>query len=490
MKENLKTKNCFAYIRVSTDDQLEYSPDSQERLLKEYADKHNMLITNIFKDLGISGRNANKRPKFQEMITRAKKGECQAILVWKFSRFARNQEESVIYKSMLRRVGVEVISISEELPEDWLASHLVEAVYEIMDEQYSRNLSTEVKRGMTQKAMEGGYNGIIPIGYIKENGADKIPVPDPVYSPIIQRIFKEYVDGRPASDIAFMLNKEGFRTKRGNKFELRNINYIIQNPFYIGYIRFNYFDRETKKYKENPIITKAQHKPIIEKDVFEEANKKFKLTHAKKSKPRTAASVRHWLSGIVRCSVCGGSLGYSAKTSSVKVAHFQCWKASKGQCSSLSYCNAALMEHNVIEGLSNILISDAIKYTKITSDHKKNTGENYYLNTLKSLEKKELRIKEAYINGIDTIEEYKSNKEMIQNEKLNIQQKLDEIKKKNRKQFNTDNNVNPKISDILELLQSDCDYVKKANSLRAIIDKIVYNKAENSLHFYLYTDIN
>ena len=128
-----------------------------------------MKITDIFKDLGISGRNVRKRPEFQKMIERAMKNECQAILVWKFSRFARNQEESVIYKSMLRRAGVEVISISEELPDDWLASHLVEAVYEIMDEQYSRNLSMEVKRGMTQKALEGGYNGSIPMGYIKNS---------------------------------------------------------------------------------------------------------------------------------------------------------------------------------------------------------------------------------------------------------------------------------------------------------------------------------
>ena len=70
----MSVKICIGYIRVSTHDQEEISPDSQEHLLWDYAAKNNIVaILKIFTDLGISGRKANKRPGFQEMIGLAKR---------------------------------------------------------------------------------------------------------------------------------------------------------------------------------------------------------------------------------------------------------------------------------------------------------------------------------------------------------------------------------------------------------------------------------
>ena len=86
MSEQLK--DVCAYVRVSTDRQEELSPDSQIRMLKEYAQMHGMLLTHIYKEEhGISGKNADKRPAFQEMIATCKSKEhpYDAILVWKFS---------------------------------------------------------------------------------------------------------------------------------------------------------------------------------------------------------------------------------------------------------------------------------------------------------------------------------------------------------------------------------------------------------------------
>ena len=157
-------KTVCAYIRVSTDSQEEYSPDAQIRLLKEYAASHDMTIIDIYQDLGISGRNADKRPQFQDMIAMAKSKEhpYDAILVWKFSRFARNQEESIVYKSLLKKNHVDVVSVSEPLP-DGVIGELVERIFEWMDEYYSIRLSGEVRRGMTQKALAGGYNSNVQI---------------------------------------------------------------------------------------------------------------------------------------------------------------------------------------------------------------------------------------------------------------------------------------------------------------------------------------
>ena len=109
----MSVKYAYGYIRVSTHDQEEISPDSQEHLLRDYAARNNIVILKIFTDLGISGRKANKRPGFQEMIGLAKGDDhpVDQILVWKFSRFARNQEESIVYKSLLKKQhNVDVVS--------------------------------------------------------------------------------------------------------------------------------------------------------------------------------------------------------------------------------------------------------------------------------------------------------------------------------------------------------------------------------------------
>lgn len=183
-------KTVCAYIRVSTDSQEEYSPDAQIRLLKEYAASNDMIVVDIYQDLGMSGKFVKIRPKFKEMIAMAKSKDhpYDAILVWKFSRFARNQEESIVYKSLLKKNQVDVISVSEPLP-DGPIGRLIERIFEWMDEYYSIRLSEEVRRGMTQKALAGGYNSNVPIGYTKERGPDTIPQIDEYYGPMVQRCF-------------------------------------------------------------------------------------------------------------------------------------------------------------------------------------------------------------------------------------------------------------------------------------------------------------
>ena len=132
------------YIRVSTDKQEELSPDAQKRLLLEYAKKNKIMIRDehIFMENGISGRNAQKRPEFQRMIAIAKKkpSPFQVVLVWKYSRFARNQEESIFYKSMLKKQrGVDVISTSEPLIDGPLGG-LSERIIARLDEYNTSNL--------------------------------------------------------------------------------------------------------------------------------------------------------------------------------------------------------------------------------------------------------------------------------------------------------------------------------------------------------------
>ena len=131
-------KTAAAYVRVSTDHQTELSPDSQIKQIYNYAKLHHLIVPPefIFSDEGISGKHTKNREAFNQMIAMAKTTPkpFDVILVWKFSRFARNREDSILYKSMLRKqLGIEVISITEPIGDDKMAV-LMEALIEAMDE--------------------------------------------------------------------------------------------------------------------------------------------------------------------------------------------------------------------------------------------------------------------------------------------------------------------------------------------------------------------
>ncbi len=272
-------KTGAAYIRVSTEDQIEFSPDSQLKKIREYAEHHSILLPEeyIFVDEGISGRNASKRPAFMNMIGTAKKKPkpFDVILLWKFSRFARNRQDSIMYKSMLRKeCGIDVISITEQLTGD-PTSILIEALLEAMDEYYSINLAQEVKRGMNEKFSRGGVVSIPPFGY--KMGTRHYEI-DEEKAPVVQMIYEDFLNGLSFRRIAEKLNQAGIRTNRGNIFEGRTVKYILTNPTYTGKLRRNPngADPADRFHQGKEVrIVKAEHTPIIDESLFESVQKKI-----------------------------------------------------------------------------------------------------------------------------------------------------------------------------------------------------------------------
>ena len=229
-----------AYVRVSDERQDEYSPDSQLKKIREYAEKEGYIIPDeyVFYDDGISGKNVRKRDDFNRMIAIAKEKDhpFDRIYVWKFSRFARNQEQSVVYKNLLQKIGVSVKSVSEPLPDGPFGS-LIERIIEWMDEFYLVNLGAEVMRGMTEKVSRGEPAVPAPFGYLN---AEKTYIPDEGSgaADVIREIFQRSANGEKQREIAISLGQRGIRTKRGKLPENRWIDYILWNPAYIGKIRW------------------------------------------------------------------------------------------------------------------------------------------------------------------------------------------------------------------------------------------------------------
>ena len=144
------------YARVSSDRQdVDLSIAAQLRALRDHARKNDYIVVREYVDEAESGRIAD-RPQFRRMIDEAAKinAPFREILVWKFSRFTRKREHAVAFKSMLRRRGIRVVSITEQA-EDTATGRLLEAIIEGVDEFYSENLAQEVTRGMREAALRG-----------------------------------------------------------------------------------------------------------------------------------------------------------------------------------------------------------------------------------------------------------------------------------------------------------------------------------------------
>ena len=465
-------KVAAAYIRVSTDDQLEYSPASQLEKIRLYAERNQILLPKefIFVDEGISGRKTKNRPAFNEMIGLAKRKPkpFDVILVWKFSRFARNREDSIVYKSMLRKEhNIDVVSVSEDIGDDKL-SILIEAIIEAMDEFYSINLAEEVKRGMTEKAKRGGVLSIPGFGYKVENG-EYIVVPEE--AEIIRKVFNDYVNGKGLLTIAKELNAMGVRTHRGNKIENRTVEYWLNNPVYIGKTRWNPDGKLSRNYTaDTAIITDGPHEPIIDMETWDKAQKKMQEQKARFRKffNSDRKGLSHWLTGILRCEKCGKVLSYQG-------GYFGCSERSRGKCDGVGYIKAEKIAKIILNILSemelpNVELDFAESEVEEQSTY---TDDSKIISTqIQRLEIRLERVKLAYEDGVDTLEEYKAKKKAITDEIDKLKEMLEQAQEEEPKE---EVKLNKKeLRRLTEVLKdADVSNVKKNNLARTIFKEII-----------------
>ncbi|HCA72070.1 MAG TPA: recombinase family protein [Ruminococcaceae bacterium] len=473
-------QTAAAYIRVSTDDQLEYSPESQMELIQKYAKEHDMILPAeyIFREAeGISGRKANKRPEFQRMIAtaRAKESDINVILVWKFSRFARNQEESIVYKSLLKREkGISVVSISEPISDGEFGS-LIERIIEWMDGYYSVRLAGEVKRGMT-KAFETGHPvSVAPIGYLMK---DSKLVPDPETAPLVQMIFRDYLNGMGAKKIAMKINAMGIRTRRGNLWENRTVDYVLRNPVYIGKIRWNP-DHITRRSYDDPSvkIVDGKHEPILDTKTWTAVQSKIKENRILNSKyvHHITPSLHSPLQGIVKCSNCGSTLSFTH-------GGFQCCAFAHGQCTESHYISLNKLETMVYYSINIDLTSGNISLIHRTHPEKEKESLAILRQQLERERQKLARVKEAYASGVDTLEEYKQNKVRINKQIAKLESQL----KQSSAPIDMKAYCKDRLARLKRIQSPDVPMDEKAKLMRSFVDHIVFDRQSCSAEVFYY----
>ena len=232
------------------------------------------------------------------MISDSARQGWDYIVVWKLDRFARNRQDSALYKMRLRKNGVQVKSATETISDN-PEGIILESVLEGIAEYYSADLSLKIRRGMRESALKGNsVGGLIPLGYKLEN--HKLVInPETAY--IVQEAFQRYASGESIIEICRTFNDRGYRTAKNSAFNKSSFKSMFKNVRYVG--TYIYKDMEM----ENTIP------PIIDKDLFEAVQKRLEKTAD--APARGKAKVDYLLSGKLFCGHCGSSMDGETGTS-------------------------------------------------------------------------------------------------------------------------------------------------------------------------------
>ena len=362
MSKNNDLAPVALYARVSSDRQdVDLSVAAQLRALRDYAEKNGYLVVREFVDEAESGRIAD-RPQFRKMLDEAGKPEApfREILVWKFSRFTRKREHAVAFKSMLRRKGIRVVSITEHA-DDTPTGKLMEAIIESVDEFYSENLAQEVTRGMREAASRGFWmNASAPYGYRRvyvQDGAKKRPRLElnPPHDAVVRRIFDLTLQGKTSLDILKTLNVEGIPSPKGRQWRKTTVHKVLTNEAYTGALVWGQKARDGQE----PVRVEDAFPAIVSADEFDRARRLMEARAPKVTHPRRAASP-YLLSGLAKCESCSKALT-AAEAKSGRYTYYVCQsllKQGSGTCDT-PRLNAKNFEDIIVSNIRENILTES-----------------------------------------------------------------------------------------------------------------------------------
>lgn len=260
-----------------------------------------------------SGAFKLNRPEFQQMITDSANKSFDAIIVHKLDRFSRDRYDSAFYKRSLKRNGIKLFSVSENL-DDSPESIILESVLEGMAEYYSKNLAREVQKGQKENAYQCRHTGgVPPLGYDVDLTTKRLII-NPFEAEAVKLIFRRFLNGFSYDDILTELNILGIKGKRGKELGNNSLHSILKNEKYTGTYIYNKSaakDADGKrnghayKPKDEWIIIEDGCPAIISKEDF--ADVQIVLLKRMQTRKSSRAIETYLLTGKMVCGICGGS---------------------------------------------------------------------------------------------------------------------------------------------------------------------------------------
>ena len=429
---NEKKVICGLYPRVSTEDQVRegFSLDEQEESLKKLCEYKGYKIYKIYREEGVSAKNM-KRPKFQEMIQDMKDGKINKIVVYKLDRLTRSIQDLETICRLLEENHCSLESKCEELNTETSTGVFFMRMTTILAQLEIERTSERTKFGLAGAIKKGHLPYRACLGYKHEN---KMLVPNPLTKDIVIRIFELYHGGMSYQRISNLFNKEKILGKEN--WCDSTITTILQNEVYKG-------DFVHGKRTKNPIYYKDVVEPIISRELWEECQ-----VQKKKNSRSYIRNLTYLFLQKLKCPHCNRIMGGKAT------------KKKNGNVYYYYYCNNCKynIKEETIENYIKNFIDDIVEYDSVVNQfflpmikQKVENPIELLEKEIKELKAKDDRLKQAYLEGVFVLEDYKKEKNKIDKNIECLEEKIVDTEVSDELRFTSE--------DIL--LKRDIDFINK-----------------------------
>ena len=408
-------KIAGVYIRVSTEDQARegFSLGEQEEKLLQLCKFKELDVYRVYKDAGISAKDMEHRPQFQEMLKDMKEGKLNYIVAYKLDRITRSVRDLEELISVLEQYNCFLLCDRDDVNTSTANGRFFVRMLTVLSQLEIEIVSERTKFGLNGAIKSGHIPGQRPFGY--KSADDKRMVIDNATRPYVEKIFDMYLEGKSFQQIANYFKENNIYPKK--KWKDTTIQKIIDNKIYMG--DYEQYKRIGKQENLEPIVYMNVVEPIISRAKWEECQRQKERNQRTYTRDRVYTFFQRLkcpnCSRIMKCKGSGGTKR--------KYMYYTC-----------EHCRINFNEDHV-ECLLRDFIYDLLEYDMtvknfflpVLEDKTNNIDTTSIDKEIRDLEKQRNRIKNLYIKGIVEIDDFKEDYKLIEDKLANLESKKLEL---------------------------------------------------------------
>lgn len=403
------------YIRVSTEDQARegFSLGEQEEKLLQLCNFKELEVYKVYKDAGISAKDMEHRPQFQEMLKDMKEGKINYIVAYKLDRITRSVRDLEELISVLEQYNCFLLCDRDDVNTSTANGRFFVRMLTVLSQLEIEIVSERTKFGLNGAIKSGHIPGQRPFGY--KSAEDKRMVIDNSTRPYVEKIFDMYLEGKSFQQIANYFKENNIYPKKNWKDT--TIQKIIDNKIYMG--DYEQYKRIGKQENLEPIVYMNVVEPIISRAKWEECQRQKERNQRTYTRDRVYTFFQRLkCPNCCRIMKCKGSGGTKRK-----YMYYTC-----------EHCHINFNEDHV-EHLLRDFIYDLLEYDMavkkfflpVLEDKENNIDTTTIDKEIRDLEKQRNRIKDLYIKGIVEIDDFKEDYKLIEDKLANLESKKLEL---------------------------------------------------------------
>ncbi len=408
-------RNAGIYIRVSTDDQARAGfslPEQKEKLLS-LCEFKGYNVFKVYEDAGISAKDMEHRPQFQEMLSDVKNGKINYTVAYKLDRVTRSVRDLEELINILEKYNCYLACDREDVNTSTANGRFFVRMLTVLSQLEIEIVSERTKFGLNGAIKSGHIPGQRPFGYTKSK--DKKMIVDNATRPYVEKIFDMYLEGKSFQQIANYFKENNIYPKK--KWRDTTIQKIIDNKIYMG--DYEQYKRIGKQENLEPIVYMNVVEPIISRAKWEECQKQKERNQRTYTRDRIYTFFQR-----LKCPSCGRIMKCKGSGGTKKkYMYYTC-----------EHCHVNFNE-NYVEELLESFIYDLLEYDMavkkfflpILEDKNNKIDTTTIDKEIRNLEKQRDRIKQAYIKGIVEMEDFKEDYKLIEDKLANLENKKLEL---------------------------------------------------------------